>query len=178
MKNFRYSAKFTILAKLIYECHDLGSGGGGGGGLPIFPMSNMRSAPLPSGQECFCNTVPITSINMQKPFLLPQVININNDNKIVSVTDLKQKGKRIFNALSLVQNLDLYQSPNNAASNGAFGTVSFTKFSDNMLLMSDLTDLELAPGVYDFERYSYPVAGDNFPENRRVTQYLFYYEKI
>ena len=74
-------------------------------------------------------------------------------------------------------NLSNDLSPNNAASTNVNPLLSRSVLSDNMLLMSDLNDLELPAGVYDFERYVYPVAGDSYQENRKVTQYLFYFEK-
>lgn len=177
MTNFRYSARFSILAKLNYECHDLGvTGGGGGGALP--PSGIRGSFPvvvpvLPSGTECVLKTSVITSVNMQKSFLLPQVVNVNEVNRIVSVTDLLKDGKRILNPLSLFMNLDVYNSQNNAPNM----PICNVKNSDNMLIISDLTEFEISPGVYDFETYVYPVAGDTYIENRKVTQYLFYYEK-
>lgn len=177
MTNFRYSARFSILAKLNYDCHDLGATGGGGGG--VLPPSGIRGSfpvvvpVLPSGLECTLTTALLTSVNMQKSFLLPQVVNVNDVNRIVSVTDLLKGGKRILNPLSLFMNLDVSNSLNNAPNM----PICNVKNSDNMLIISDLTEFELSPGVYDFATYVYPIDGDIYVENRKVTQYLFYYEK-
>lgn len=160
--NNHYTAKFIPLTTVIYSCYDIYVMGGGGGG----------------GQECSMSTTPKTSVNIEKPFLLPQVFNINSENKVVSVSSLRKNDKTILDALSCVLNVCSPMDINFADSRSGTNRILFSNLpSENLLLRSDLSDFELSPGVYDFEAFYYPQSGDQYVENKNVTQYLFYFEK-